>query len=58
MCRHGIAYVLRGAHVALNATVREGKRLLQTLITLSTAMDAFLFVNTLTSAIVSSDEAP
>jgi erythromycin esterase len=30
----------------------------QTLITLSTAVDAFLFVNTLTPAIVSSDEAP
>jgi erythromycin esterase len=30
----------------------------QTLITLSTAVDAFLFVNTLTPAIVSSDKAP
>jgi hypothetical protein len=30
----------------------------QTLITLSTAVDAFLFVNTLTPATVSSDKAP
>ena len=30
----------------------------QTLITLSSAVDAFVFVNTLTPAIVSSDKAP
>lgn len=38
---------------SMNANVSS-----QTLITLSTAVDAFLFVNTLTPAIVSSDKAP